>query len=197
MEHVSVRQCHRTNGSSVLPKATVFMPHLSVAQLAFRLLWQAGSSWLGSHVFLQAAEDWAETSMAGMLALWHKSLIFQDELSEWRQHTGEPGTRGLWASPLLQSFMGWQELEGILGDQWVGKEVPLLDGKNCQVTLQRAHIQKGRRDGGYYFFLIELLSWDILHIPYNSLIFKGTIQWFLVYLESCVITTTIKFRTFF
>ena len=48
--------------------------------------------------------------------------------------------------------MGWQELERILGDQWVGKEVPLLDGKNYQVTLQRAHIQKGRRDGGYFFF---------------------------------------------
>jgi hypothetical protein len=53
--------------------------------------------------------------------------------------------------------MGWQELEGIQGDRWVGKEVPLFGGKNCQVTQQRAHIQKGRRDGGYYFFLIELL----------------------------------------
>ena len=68
-----------------------------------------------------------------------------------------PGTQGLWASPLLQPFMGWQELEGIQGDRWVGKEVPLFGGKNCQVTQQRAHIQKGRRDGGYYFFLIELL----------------------------------------
>lgn len=69
MEHVSVRQCRRTNGSSALPKATVFMLHMSVAQLAFWLLWQAGSSWLGSHVSLQATGEWAEIAMAGMMAL--------------------------------------------------------------------------------------------------------------------------------